>query len=45
MNEVASSSRLSDTAMPSGVCDMGGGEDTLKRVSPGSTTVVDIDED
>lgn len=48
MNDVASSSRLSEITMPLGICDTGGGEVILKRVSgSGSKTVdgVDVDED
>lgn len=46
MNEVASSSRLSDTTTPSEVCGIGWGEVTLKRASgSGLTTVDEIDED
>ena len=44
MNEVASSSRLSETMMELVVCDTGGGEATLKRVSgSGSTTADGVD--
>jgi hypothetical protein len=46
MNEVASNSRLSETAMLLRVPGMGGGEATLKRVSGSGSVAVDgVDED
>lgn len=44
MNEVASSSRLSEAKMPLGVCDTGGGDGTLKSVpGSGSTSIDGVD--